>query len=118
MAKSRDESDPESPDSQESAPKKSAGWLDDLARRSTGLPQDVRQSDKDRQGEGSLWKFAGLGLQFAGTTAFFTFVGYELDKKFGSSPWWTISLAMLAVIGSLYLLIKEAMTPPGPPKRK
>jgi F0F1-type ATP synthase assembly protein I len=36
-------------------------------------------------------------------------MGYYLDSRFGWSPWGTISLTMLGVIGGLYLLIKDAL---------
>jgi F0F1-type ATP synthase assembly protein I len=85
------------------------GWIEGLAKRSTGLPGDVTTKRGATQGERTLWTFAGLGLQFAATTALFTYMGYALDRRMGWSPWGMISLAMIAVIGSLYLLIKEAM---------
>lgn len=84
------------------------GWIEGLAKRSSGLPEDVSQKRPDA-GDKTLWTFAGLGLQFAATTAVFALMGYGLDRKMGWSPWGMIGLTMLAVIGSLYLLIKEAI---------
>lgn len=99
-------------------PTKKDRWLDNLARRSTGLPDDTSPTDKETDdSDKSLWTYAGLGIQFAATTAIFTYGGYLLDQWLGWFPWCTVSLAMMAVIGGLYLLIKEAMTPPKPPTR-
>ncbi len=40
-------------------------------------------------------EFAGIGLQFAAVILAFTFVGYWLDKRLGTSPW----LLVLGVFG-------------------
>jgi F0F1-type ATP synthase assembly protein I len=90
---------------------KKLGWIEGLAKRSSGLPGDTTPdkalptppSDK------TLWQYAGLGIQFAGTIGLFAFFGYELDRWRGWSPWGLISLSMIAMIGSLYLLIKDAL---------
>ena len=88
----------------------SRGWIDSLARRSTGLPQqEVRPDSELRKGDTSLWRLAGLGIQFAATVAIFAFMGNALDKKMGWSPWALVSFSLLAVIGNLYLLIKETL---------
>ncbi len=40
-------------------------------------------------------EFAGIGLQFAAVILAFTFAGYGLDKRLGTSPW----LLVLGVFG-------------------
>jgi F0F1-type ATP synthase assembly protein I len=87
---------------------RNVGWIDSLAQRSTGLPGTSRAT-KTESDEKSPWRYAGLGLQFAGTTLIFVLMGYQLDKKMGWSPWGLVSLGMLGVIGGLYLLIKEVI---------
>jgi ATP synthase protein I len=82
------------------------GWLDRYAQRSAGLP-DAQPPAAPR--EKSPWSYAGLGFQFAGTATLFALMGLYLDRRFGWSPWGTISLTMLGVIGGLYLLIKDAL---------
>jgi F0F1-type ATP synthase assembly protein I len=43
--------------------------------------------------------------------AFFTWLGFYLDKKYNSkTPWWTIGLSLFGVVSSLYLVIKEVMS--------
>lgn len=86
------------------------GWIEDLALRSSGVPQPENPSAKDK--EQSPWRFAGFGLQFAGLVILFTFMGYEIDKRMGWFPWMTVTLSMLAVIGNMYLLIKELVIGP------
>ena len=39
--------------------------------------------------------------------AVFAFMGLYLDRRFGWSPWGTVSLTMVGLVGSLYLLIKD-----------
>ncbi len=84
-------------------------WLDDLAKRSTGLPENESSSRPISAGDQSLWKLAGLGLQFAVTVVLFALIGREADRRFGWSPWGLISFVLVAVVGNLYLLIKEGM---------
>jgi F0F1-type ATP synthase assembly protein I len=91
---------------QDSADQK-VGWIESLAHRSTGLPGTEKK--KPAAKEKSPWRYAGLGLQFAGTAGLFVFMGYKLDERQGWSPWGTVSLGMLGVIGGLYLLIKEVI---------
>jgi F0F1-type ATP synthase assembly protein I len=83
-------------------------WIDSLAQRSSGLPGTSRAT-KATTKEKSPWRYAGIGLQFLGTTLLFVWIGYELDKRMGWSPWGMVTLAMLSVIGSLYLLIKDVI---------
>src|SRR3954463_986502 len=93
-------------------PKRPDSWLEKLAQKSTGLPDTSPKPDSpasSKDSDTSLWKYAGLGIQFAGTVALFAFFGYELDKWQNWSPWGVISLSMIAVIGNLYLLIKEGL---------
>ena len=53
-------------------------------------------------------RFSTLGIQMGVIIAFFTWLGYYLDRKFESeTPWWTIILSLFGVCSSLYLVIKE-----------
>lgn len=93
------------------------GWVDKLAERSSGLPGKTTKSSSGEPevaggaggAGGNSWHYAGLGLQFAGTVGIFAAAGYWLDHRFGWSPWGIVTLTMIAVIGSMYLLIKEGM---------
>src|SRR5690349_17991883 len=70
------------------------GWIEDLALKSTGLPGLSGPPPTKETGEKTLWSYAGLGLQFAGTTAIFALMGYQLDRWTGWTPWGLISLSM------------------------
>ncbi|HEY4329254.1 MAG TPA: AtpZ/AtpI family protein [Phycisphaerae bacterium] len=83
------------------------GWLEDMVGRSTGLPETQRH--QEIKNEKSPWSYAGVGLQFAGTTAIFALMGWYLDKKFGWTPWGMVGLTALGFVGGLYLLIKESL---------
>ena len=87
-------------------PKKgeNGGWIDGLAQRSTGLPGKCESPVPQ---EKSPWALAGVGLQFAVTTAIFAFVGVYLDGRFGWTPWATIGMSVVGFVGGLYVLIKR-----------
>jgi F0F1-type ATP synthase assembly protein I len=94
----------------EPAVKPAAGWVERLAERSTGLPEYEKRSEPESdKGDHGLWRLAGLGLQFAATVALFAWMGNALDHRMGWSPWGLVILSLLAVIGNLYLLIKETL---------
>ncbi len=102
-------------------PGQKSGWLDDLARRSTGLPEDETPSvTPARSSDTSLWRLAGLGLQFALTVSIFALMGREVDRRMDWSPWGLVSFTLVAVIGNTYLLIKDVMkdSNDGPGKTK
>jgi F0F1-type ATP synthase assembly protein I len=108
-----------SEDPAKSGEPKPAGWMNDLARRSTGLPEYESSPEPTRQkGDRSIWSLAGLGIQFAVTAALFAFMGHALDVKMGWSPWGLVSLVMIAVIGNMYLLIKESLKEDRPSPRR
>jgi F0F1-type ATP synthase assembly protein I len=98
----------------------SSGWVERLAQRSTGLPEEPSRNERmePKGGDSSLWRMAGLGIQFAATVAIFAWMGNALDRRMGWSPWGLVSLCLIAVIGNLYLLIKESMRQDGPPKQR
>jgi F0F1-type ATP synthase assembly protein I len=94
------------------------GWIEQLAKRSTGLPEhQQRDQPADRKGDTSLWRLAGLGIQFAATVAIFAWMGNALDKRMGWSPWGLVTLSLIAVVGNLYLLIKESLQQDSPTKK-
>ncbi|HVX84810.1 MAG TPA: AtpZ/AtpI family protein [Phycisphaerae bacterium] len=91
--------------------RKTPGWIDTLAKRSTGLPGDESPPPPSSPSGGddpSLWKWAGVGLQFAASVAIFLLIGRWIDTHFGWSYAATLSLLAIALIGNFYLLIKDA----------
>ena len=91
------------------------GWIERLVQQSSGLPADSPKPSEPR--EKTSWSYAGMGIQFAGTTLLFTLMGVYLDRRFGWSPWATVVLSMVSVIGGLYLLIKEMIQQDAPKKK-
>ena len=46
----------------------------------------------------------------AGIIGFFSWLGTYCDKKFETlTPWWTISLSLLGVISSMFMIIREIL---------
>jgi hypothetical protein len=89
------------------------GWIEKLAQKSAGLPEapkagPQKQADDDKKS--SAWKYAGIGIQFAGTVGVMAYGGYAIDQWQGwkGNPA-LITGVVIGVIGGLYLLIKEAM---------
>ena len=87
---------------------KKPNWIDTLAQRSTGLPSDEPRNAPPPADDPSLWKWAGMGLQFAASVAIFLLIGRWIDKQFGWNYAATLLLLAIALIGNFYLLIKDA----------
>lgn len=93
---------------------KQEGWIEKLARQSSGVaqpeaPKQEAESEADAQESRKLWRLAGFGLQFAATVALFWFFGHLIDVSCGWNGGATIAMTSVAIAGSLYLLIKEAI---------
>ena len=53
-----------------------------------------------------IGKYAAIGLEFPSTVLGGLFLGYALDRYFNSSPWFTGSLTLLALIGAFIRLFQ------------
>ncbi|MGD2108327.1 MAG: AtpZ/AtpI family protein [Phycisphaerae bacterium] len=51
----------------------------------------------------------GIGFEFVAAVAVFAFIGYLIDRKFGSSPWGVLVGLALGLIGGGYNLIKDSL---------
>ena len=52
---------------------------------------------------------AGIGVQFAATLLVFTFAGVWIDRKLGSSPWFTIVMVFVGAGGAFYSIYRKLM---------
>jgi F0F1-type ATP synthase assembly protein I len=53
--------------------------------------------------------YLGLGLQLAATIVVLIFVGDWLDKKYSTSPIWTLVFGVLGIFTGMYQLIKTVL---------
>ena len=74
-----------------------------LARRQTGARTE-------------LYRYAGVGLQFAATIGVFAFLGYWVDDRLGSGPWLLIAGVFLGFGLGLVSMISK-LSPPRAPRR-
>src|SRR6266446_4242410 len=58
------------------------GWVEKLAEKSAGLPgkDEPGPTESEESQNSALWKFAGLGIQFAGTIGLMAWLGYSIDR--------------------------------------
>ena len=52
-------------------------------------------------------KWLGFGLEFCGVLAIFCYLGYKLDEKLKTSPWFLLAGFFVGFSGMIYLIIKE-----------
>ena len=53
-------------------------------------------------------KWSGIGIEFAGVIALFTYIGYKLDEKLHTSgPWFLLGGFFVGFIGMIYIVIKD-----------
>lgn len=53
--------------------------------------------------------YLGLGLQLAATIVIMVLIGDWIDKKYGTSPLWTIITGFLGITTGMYQLIKTVL---------
>ncbi len=58
-------------------------------------------------GLGPSLRWYGLGFELLGLMCLFGYLGYLLDNKIETMPLWTILGILTALIGRIYLLLKE-----------
>lgn len=54
-------------------------------------------------------RYSGVGLELAGATAGLAFVGYWIDRRFGTQPWGILGGVVLGLVGGLYNLVRESL---------
>lgn len=53
--------------------------------------------------------YLGLGLQLAATMVIMIFIGDWIDKKYETSPIWTLIFGVLGIFTGMYQLIKTVL---------
>jgi hypothetical protein len=54
-------------------------------------------------------RYSGVGLELAGAMAGLAFIGYWIDRRFGTSPWGILGGVILGLVGGLYNMVKESL---------
>lgn len=70
----------------------------------TFKPADNKSPDS--QGA-SYARWVGFGIEFCGVLAVCCYLGYKLDQRLDSSPWFLLVGFLVGFAGMLYLVIKE-----------
>lgn len=65
-----------------------------------------------------LYRYSGLGLQFAATVGLFAWLGHWLDRRWSASPWCLLAGVLLGFALGLYSMLQKLPTSPRkrPPK--
>jgi F0F1-type ATP synthase assembly protein I len=78
----------------------------DLFFLEADMGKDGRQKD-DPERSGLQWM--GAGIEFCGVIGIFSYIGYRLDKFFGTAgPFLLITGFFVGFIGMMYLFYKES----------
>jgi len=75
----------------------------------TGDNPNGEREDKDTEVESpylKVGKYAAAGLEFPSTVLGGLLLGYFLDSYFGSSPWFTMVLTLVALVGGFVRLFQ------------
>jgi F0F1-type ATP synthase assembly protein I len=54
-------------------------------------------------------RHSGVGLELAGATAGLAFIGYWIDRRFGTEPWGILGGVVIGLVGGLYNLVRESL---------
>jgi F0F1-type ATP synthase assembly protein I len=64
---------------------------------------------EEEKGYSKYAKYSSLGIQMGTIIAGLTWLGIFLDKKYQSTPLWTVILSLTSVFIALYIVIKEVI---------
>jgi F0F1-type ATP synthase assembly protein I len=70
------------------------------------MAQEEKPQENSNRSDYSRW--AGLGLEFCGVVGLFCYIGYKIDEKLKTSPWFMLAGFALGFIGMMYIIIKDA----------
>ncbi len=70
------------------------------------MPEELPEEPKSAS---DLSRLSGIGFELAAAVGGFTFAGYLWDRYFGSSPWGTLTGAILGLVGGMYNLIRQTI---------
>jgi len=70
----------------------------------TFKPADNKSPDS--QGA-SYARWVGFGIEFCGVLAVCCYLGYKLDQRLNSSPWFLLAGFFVGFAGMLYIVFKE-----------
>jgi ATP synthase protein I len=57
--------------------------------------------------------YAGLGLQLAAVVGVFTYAGWWLDRRLGTTPWLTLVMVFVGAGGGLYSIYRKVFPASG-----
>lgn len=83
-----------------------AGSSKDVGPSTSGV---VPAPPEQKKREQSPLVYVGLGLNFAISLGLFTLLGYWLDLKLGTQPWFLLGLSTLGIAVGLYHFVKKAL---------
>lgn len=66
------------------------------------------QKRKSPSSLGAAW-LAGVGFELAGAVGGLCLLGYWIDRKFDTSPWFLISGAIIGIVGGLYNVVRKSL---------
>jgi len=65
------------------------------------------QESKSNDNEAGYSRWVGIGIEFGGVVAVFSLIGFWLDKKLDSSPWFLLAGFFIGFIGMFYTIWKQ-----------
>ena len=54
-------------------------------------------------------RYSGVGLELAGAMAGLAFIGYWIDRRYGSQPWGILGGVVIGLVGGLFNLVRESL---------
>ena len=67
----------------------------------------MKQTENSKISNQGHTRWFGFGVEFGGVLAVCCYIGYKLDQKFNTSPWFLLAGFFLGFVGMLYIVIKE-----------
>lgn len=75
--------------------------------------QPAKRFETGARRAGDLYRYSGLGMQFAASIIAFAALGWFIDRKLGSMPWLLIVGVFVGFGAGMYSLLKKIGPPTG-----
>ena len=67
----------------------------------------MKQANEPKIRNRGYSRWLGFGLEFCGVLGVCSYLGYKLDQRLNSSPWFLLIGFIIGFAGMLYIVIKE-----------
>jgi F0F1-type ATP synthase assembly protein I len=67
----------------------------------------MKQTKESKISNQGYSRWLGFGIEFCGVLGICSYIGYKLDQRLNSSPWFLLTGFFVGFAGMVYIVVKE-----------